>query len=73
MAGSYHCLWVMIWGGKDLTRYKTISDEVGARFKGILSRVHKTGWAHGKLEAKHLLWDNVTETITILGWGHSQK
>ncbi|KAF8641525.1 hypothetical protein AX16_009903 [Volvariella volvacea WC 439] len=63
MADSYHCMWVMIWGGDDLTHYTTISQKARGRFEELMKCLHDNGWAHRRVTRKHLLWDKETQRI----------
>ncbi|KAF8651028.1 hypothetical protein AX16_004962 [Volvariella volvacea WC 439] len=73
MPGNYHCMWVMVWGGKDLTNHEKITPDAKERLENILSYAHQDGWAHTKITARHLLWDKVSKTTSIVSWGDSKK
>ncbi|KAF8651015.1 hypothetical protein AX16_004949 [Volvariella volvacea WC 439] len=72
-AENCHCMWVMVWAGKDLTNYKTITPKAQNQLKDFFSRVHQNGWAHTKITARPLVWDNISETITVLSWENSKE
>ncbi len=39
----------------------------------VLAWVHDNGWAHGKLDARHLLVHPQNHGVLIVGWAHAKK